>query len=50
MYVYLTIDTCGHDEVVCPDPGQAVCIPKSWICDGEGDCLSGWDENNNCSE
>lgn len=42
--------TCDANEVLCPDSRRALCIPTSWICDGEEDCTSGWDEKNNCSE
>jgi len=44
------LGACGLNEVPCPDSGRPSCIPISWICDGEEDCMTGWDENNNCSE
>ena len=28
----------------CHDDTRVLCIPKSWVCDKEQDCLSGKDE------
>lgn len=42
---------CSSSEFACevgvrPHRG---CIPKSWVCDGEADCLDALDEHQNCT-
>ena len=36
--------TCSTSESMCDSGDQ--CIPETWHCDGEQDCLDGSDESN----
>ena len=40
-----TATPCSDSEVKCP---SGFCILKTFVCDGEDDCLDNWDESN-CS-
>ncbi|KAL1459424.1 hypothetical protein WDU94_011406 [Cyamophila willieti] len=39
----LNTEYCGSTQFEC-EPKE--CIPKSWVCDGQADCLNGLDEQN----
>ncbi|KAG8233631.1 hypothetical protein J437_LFUL001042 [Ladona fulva] len=45
----VTVRTCGSTDFRCNGTGR--CIPLTWVCDEEKDCLDGSDENSdrNCS-
>ena len=41
-------ETCDEDDFLCPNDEYLHCIPYSYLCDSEDDCLDGYDELN-CS-
>ena len=38
-------DCTETGQLTCPDGS---CIMSEWLCDGEADCPSNWDEQNCC--
>lgn len=42
IFFYLAHRTCAQWEFRCNSTGS--CIPWSWVCDGEIDCVGGADE------
>jgi len=56
IYVIDCADASDEDPSICDTPGpckdhyvpcntSGQCIPESWVCDGESDCIGGTDEN-----
>ena len=42
IIIFCFLETCTKNEFHC---GADTCIPSSWLCDGNADCLNGEDEH-----
>jgi len=38
---HFTADLCSREQVRCP---EGICIPRTWWCDGQEDCIGNGDE------
>ncbi len=44
IFFFAAIFDCPHSKFGCLIHGVYSCIPKSWKCDGDGDCDNAEDE------